>query len=354
MNIERLSAFSILPCVTLKESFEINDGISLPLCNTCRKLLNKNDCCQQYYDKLKEYPLDELVQCPNGFSSVVIELRGVRFVITGFIPYPRLGGKKEQLVSKLEPAHKVSIEAVNKNKDILKDANRKFYELEHEELQNYSKALHEIRKLNRTVKQEAETICMEENPDNPDNAAPPFVRIWKSSEIMSQQFEIIEALANGTLTALPLQTPSEIYKLFHKCVKILQLNRTNINLESPFNFRARAMVCDNTISIIPTVLLTNAIKYSIPDSTINVAFEEINGFCKVSVTSQIKGRITLPNSIYERGVRFTSDKDGAGNGLYIAQQVAYQHKTKICHSNLFKKDYTEVTFYILFEIFDYL
>jgi len=331
---------SPLPFVNLSDIKLPSDGFFLPLSRTCQQLYRKDDTCKNHYlNLLQKKSQAELCACPHGFSSRICYYRDDTYALTGFIPFPRAGTPKERSVAKKEKKYKLSEDAVNKVVTQISEVQKYLNKLEDNALRNYSNALHEIRKLNGTIKQTAEKICLEESPDNLDNANPNIVTIYKSSEIMSKQFDIIEILANEKLIELPLNSSVEIYKIFDMCVRILKQKRKNIVITGPFQgYRPLVRVCDKTISIIPTVLLTNAIKYSITDSQINVCFEDSNNTCKVSISNMCKEVNDLPNSIYTKGKRIAKDNDGSGYGLYIAQRVAEQHQTMISHTGIIGKN----------------
>jgi signal transduction histidine kinase len=198
------------------------------------------------------------------------------------------------------------------------------------ELKKYPPALHEIRKYNRTIKQEAERLCRAASPSDADNADPSLVRIWKSSELMTYQFEILELIANETLVDLPRKTESEVYKIFHKCVRIYELEAEKRNISVSIRGSSpRAIVCDKTFPIIPTVLLENAIRHGLSDTEVRVRVEDVGvKRCRISV-SNIGPRVeTLPD-IFEKGVSVDKNAGGQGVGLYLAQLVARQHGTLI-------------------------
>jgi signal transduction histidine kinase len=75
--------------------------------------------------------------------------------------------------------------------------------------------------------------------------------------------------------------------------------------------------------------LENAIKYSLPGSEIRVSIEPYSDYCMISVSSTSEGQRFLDENIFLRGVRGSFDKEGSGNGLYVAQLVAKQHRAKI-------------------------
>ena len=272
----------------------------------------------------------KVVQCPRGFASYGFKAGENLCALTGYIPFPRIGGDSERRVAKAHKEHRITQESIRKHAELICEIADGIRAIETETVKKYSVAFHEIRKLNRQVNQTAERLCREE-AENPDDANPRLVTIWKSAELMSKQFEIMELLANESLAELPLKSIIEPYKLFDKCIRVYSASTSSdrFKLFCKPKFHPRVLVCDKTFPIIPTVLIQNAIKYSIPDSEIRVMFEEDAKMCKVSVVSLSKGNQRLNDRIFNRGVRLDTSVDGSGNGLYLAQLVAKQHNTRI-------------------------
>jgi light-regulated signal transduction histidine kinase (bacteriophytochrome) len=222
--------------------------------------------------------------------------------------------------------------------------------LELETVRNLAMAFHEIRKLNAQVKRTAERMCMAERPDEPDRASSDLVRVWKSAELMSRQFDIVEILANEDLAKIEPNTISQIYPLFDKCVRILRFrpgaNRLFITQSDP-NYRPEVWVSDKTIAIIPTVLIDNALRYGVPGTPVTVRVDPEGELCKVSVSNVAPGSRVLSASIFEKGVRGDTTKEGSGNGLYLARLVAEQHKTRIEVENAPQADGTVVHSFVV-------
>jgi light-regulated signal transduction histidine kinase (bacteriophytochrome) len=215
-----------------------------------------------------------------------------------------------------------------------------------------SMALHEIRKLNSKVKQTAERLCRRESPEDTDDASPDLVKILKASELMSRQFDVIELLANEELAMLPLNSISEVYKIFDKCARIYRTASMRINLDAPAGYYPRVDVCDKTFPIIPSVLIENALKYSAPASEVRVTFSQ-DGPHTVTVCVSNVSLLAAPltDAVFERGYRGPTDTDGSGNGLYVAQLVAKQHGATIrLDTSGIPNGRTRVTFCLSFKV----
>jgi hypothetical protein len=60
-------------------------------------------------------------QCPYGFATASFKSGNLAIAITGFVPYPRLGGPKESIVAKCHGEIKAATVAVQKaSRDLLK------------------------------------------------------------------------------------------------------------------------------------------------------------------------------------------------------------------------------------------
>lgn len=331
--VDQISKISPLPIVDLDCAEPTpQNGWQIPLSSTCMKYLSKSDDCVKHYQSVRtEGELNKVQQCPFGFGTIKFRAGETNIGLTGFVPYPRLGGSQERILAKRHPNHKIEIDSITQIILKLGEARQNLVNIEEETVKNYSMALHEIRKLNRTIVQKAERLCNRESPDDPENAGRDILNIWKTAELMSRQFDVIELLANENLAYLPMNTVSEPYRIFDKCVRVFRNRGLNnrLSLTSTYGFSPRVQACDKTFPIIPTVLIENAIKYSINNSEIQIKVLLVNNECLISVSSDSNRSQILDQAIFKRGVRANPDRDGSGNGLYIAQLVAQQHGSLI-------------------------
>ena len=324
-NFELIVNFSLLPIIDIQSSKEPKDGFSMKLSTDCRINLHKGNYCKKHYDNLKKAKPNTFFQCPFGFSSFTFHCEDSTLAITGFIPFPRFQTAEESKMAKKNPDNKISRQAVIDATSKLNNIYGLFKKIEKDTIENSSKALHEIRKLNQSVKHTSERL----SKDDPMNKR--LLTIFKASEMMSQQFNIIELLANETLSELELNAESNIFDLLYKCNHINSLYKDRIDLICESSYRPRAKVCDKTILILPNVLVTNAIKYSKDHSRVQVFLIEEDDCCIVKVINETKERLDMDESVYEKGVRFHKDSEGTGKGLYLAMLVAVQHDTMISH-----------------------
>ncbi|MEW5797606.1 MAG: ATP-binding protein [Bacteroidota bacterium] len=346
-SFDEISSISPLPIVNLNNIGKPNGGLSVQLSKSCLKYFHKENECIKHYENLKKNNLESPtpVQCPFGFASIVFKVCNEKVALTGFVPYPRLGGKDEPKLAKQHPECKISIDKLTKTISFIKDVSHRIESIETAVIKNQSMALHEIRKLNRTIKQTAERLTQK-------NSSPELLQIQKTSELMSNQFDIIEILANETLTQIERKSNIEVYRIFDKCVHIYQTPDQRIKLHSQSGFFPKITANDKTFPIIPTVLIENALKYSAPKQPIKISIDRDDNKCMVSVSNLAELEKNLDDSIFSKGVRNSTDTDGSGYGLYVAQLVANQHNTLIQVKCIPANDkLTKVTFTVSFEYF---
>jgi signal transduction histidine kinase len=327
--VESLTKLSPVPVVDLDDIQAPRDGLLIPTSPYCRSHFGQGTGCSDHYKRLATDGAltGQPVQCPFGLCSYVVRTQRSKLALTGIVPYPRLGGIRERQVAKKNSLLRYPIASLEKTSLALREAESAAISLEQEFIEKHSLALHEIRKLNRTVKQTAERMCLQQRPHDPDAADASLVQIWKSAELMSVQFDIIELLANQTLTDLPLNTPVEVYRIFDKCVRIYRAANESrrISLKAAPGYSPRIQACDKTFPMIPTVLIENAIRYSLPASDITIDIERAKGHCVICVNNLTAMNNRLNDTIFQRGVRASTDGEGSGHGLFLAKLVTEQH-----------------------------
>jgi len=323
-----------LPFVNLDEIGSPKHGKFLPTNDFCQKKFKVGGTCKQHYESLKSLSLknkNPIVECPYGFSSLICVTEDGNYAMTGFIPFPRHGSIKERELAKRYPKLKIDSSTALTWAETVKSIVRSIGQARAKAWSEYPSALHEIRKYNRTIKQQAEKICKSQSPSDLDQADPQIVLILKTSELMSQQFDIIDLIANESLVTLKLNTRSELNKLFEKCAIIhktlAQQNNLILNVRTA---PVAVKVNDKTFPIIPTVLLENAIKYAQRGTEIRCRLDRISDKqCKIAISNIAPMAGPNINNIFLKGVRASRNSEGEGIGLYLAQLVAKQHASEI-------------------------
>lgn len=325
------AAFSPVPWVNLEKVDVPNSGLLQNTTNFCMRKFGTGGTCKDFYEKIlrQNENSPKVTQCPFGFSTRRINLDGTPIALTGFVPYPRAGGNEERQRAKDYPDARIDLDklerAIGAMNALLEDRSRAIVD----EFKLYTSALHEIRKLNRNIKREAEDLSHDRVSQESAFLRESVTSILKSSELMTLQFDILDLIANEQLATLPLKTKCEVYRIFDKCVRIYDQSARARRLDLRLaGCSPRALVCDKTFPILATVLIENAIKYSLEGTVIHIKIESSGETLTVSVSNTAPRAAELPD-IFSKGVRGDSDLSGHGFGLHLASLVAKQHKCEL-------------------------
>lgn len=333
--IDDIRRLSPVPIVALQNPSIPSDGLMIATSEFCRRQFGRGPKCSDHYQNLamRKCTDFELVQCPYGFASVKTNIMGLPVAATSLLLRPGLGGTSEKARYKAERASIIHRDRIPDLIGGLRSIAENVVRVERDAASRFAVALHEIRKLNGQIKQVSESLCRAgANSSRVEDGPKDLVTIYKSAELMSHQFDIIELLANEDLATLPLKTRSHVYRTFDKCARILQARDPAAHIEihqvggyeEPYIW-----ACDKTFTIIPTVLIGNALRYGKKGGTISIEVDLSNRSCTVRVSNITANGQILDNSVFERGVRGSHTVSGSGYGLYLAQLVARQHGTVI-------------------------
>lgn len=308
------------------ESGEIRRGGGVPVAPYCLKKLSSNDvkCREHYQEVLKKGA--GFYQCPYGFSTYPFTFRDERFVVASVVANPRFRTKAESDRAEAFPAARVSREAIVRNVEFVGEVERLLDAAEEEGRRRLPQALHELRKLNAIVKQNAE-LLLEVGTESTE-----LKNISGAAELMSNIFEVLEALANlDGLKQIKVDQYVAVYDLAFKAKKIYQIRAKDkpIHIHVSGEMGVGISGSKKTFPIVLTVLLENAIKYGRPESTIDIDVRRDGAHCVL----EVRNRSDVPiDSLrcFERGVRFGKEEsDGSGLGLYLAREVVLSHGGEI-------------------------
>lgn len=150
---------------------------------------------------------------------------------------------------------------------------------------------------------------------------------------------MVDVIINPKSISFGEKRAINIYKLFDKVRKLFRHHAANkrevdielINIDGAY---ISDSFCYESIEFIPIILLDNALKYSVKDSTVKIEIKQTYDEAIVSVKN-IGPFVSDENKdkIFEKFFRDESaisfSKEGIGMGLWIAQQILEAHDSKI-------------------------
>lgn len=192
---------------------------------------------------------------------------------------------------------------------------------------------HFINVISRTV--ENSEVKSAENTVNPSQS-----QIKLLQQVTLEVYQILGAIKNQIELADFIIAPEgfvnsenveiDVFRLFHKNVNIYEVlavqQGKNIRIHAVGGTINVTILAPEPFTLLPAILLDNAIKYSAKESTIDVMVEIIDGKISVSVVSF--GAIVPEDereSIWKRDHRYSHPnlvrRPGSGYGLFLASQI---------------------------------
>jgi signal transduction histidine kinase len=257
------------------------------------------------------------------------------YAVSALVPYPRLGGGVEQRIAKQWRKHHVASDSVESWISKISVVNEELSRKQREALQTQMHALHEVRSINQTIKATMERLCENSAHGDPENATPDLLRAWKASELISLHFDSLDLLTNPVLSEVRPRRTVIFYKIVDKITRIYrpQAEKHEVIVKLLGESYSSAVVDPSTIHIIPSVFISNAVKYSprsraveirvmegFRDNRRTVGFEVAS--LGPSATGQESARMFRQKG---RGMLASQKAQGSGVGLLIAKTVSDQH-----------------------------
>lgn len=336
---EILKDLSPFPFIINTNSNEIvlNDGLLFSYPRFCNKNIGRKRC-KELYNSLPYFNELTHSSCPHGFSIFSAMCNNEKIAFSGLIAYPENNYCPKEFRRQYN-SNKTESSRVIKWVVSLKESISRFESLVQEKTKAAIASLHDIQKTNSLIKQNAEDLINKQrgvNFDDKFEKSPEHLKsIFKASELLSTQMELISLFSNPGVITAGKKRPFEVFRFFDK-MRLLYLSKADakgckIILKSPFS---SAIHVHDSFALIPHILIDNAVKYSQRGENINVLFEENTN----SIIMKIKsiGPLILPEEkdlIFEKFVKGKNSSayssEGSGIGLYMAKNIVEKHDGKI-------------------------
>lgn len=267
--------------------------------------------------------------CPHEYSVITARLGKIVVTINGVVE-----ATTTEASTQFKRAHrdvrKVKKPQIEAWLESLRRAEAAFDQLVDAAARDSISALHDVKAILGTLLRTAENWVWsqpgESIDDRLEGAQPELRTIYQSCRFLETLLRFTDIVANPAAAAYGVPTSKAVYKLVDLLVKVFEARAAARDLRlvlhgGSFN---RPRIYDS-FSVVPFVLLDNAVKYAERGSEIQVIVQDRpGGSVYVSVSSV--GLPVPPNeqeTIFSRGVRGSNvEGPGTGLGLFVARQVA--------------------------------
>lgn len=312
---------------------KIEDGIFNQMNEFCFSKISLPKCAK-FYDNLLQCS-DDIYQCPYGFSCIKHKDEIYNCLLLKEKYSNKKMKDKKAISQKVFTAEEI-MKLIEIDEEILK------YTTEYEQLYGgMSDFLHDITKANVMIDKHSKNITK-------TNFAKKDIENIKSiyhlSDFITKRIELYRMSSNTEIIKTGRLRKRDAYKLWdiyrHIFYDFCKESQLSINM-GIYNMECledkdknTTFYANDSITILPYLLIDNAVKYSKAGSKINIEFYQDNGILNQIIINSVPSyKITEnPNLFFNRGYRAsnnTSKSSGSGLGLDIVKQICDYNNIKV-------------------------
>lgn len=289
-----------------------NNNLIPEFCKKCIK--DKSKKCQKFYNDLLEKDEEGLYQCPYKFQTYYVRNNIYTSLIIKNENYTKLKKTIESCGQKITEFHSYNIDEIY---NLISD----FETLIMDNL-TLRDCMHDLRNIGSFFNAMSQKITSDYNDlYERDDDIKALLSLY---DLVNYRINIL----NGIKPSDNRRIKQKMHPLIKKLTIMLsyQARKKDIKFEiSPI--QESYVELSQNIYLAMFILLENAVKHSISDSTININFCELNDYMEVSIENRgAKIEIDEKEKLAIRGYRGknTSTK-GTGVGLSLAKEIFDQH-----------------------------
>lgn len=337
MDLELFKQITKYPFI---HSNNFYDSVELEQNKTCLKKCNDKECLNLFNDNSES--VDFI--CTKGYNNVLISANGEKFLLNGLIfgsntvvPKGRKDVRQDWIVEKdsvLLFVNKID-EIENHLIKKINESTEKNFSMFHDfktSMSVFFNCTHDI--INSLPGNSFE--------DKLEGSGGSYKDLFNALELITSQLGMIDVILNPNSISFGTKREINIYKLFYKIQILfghLSAKKKNIkmNLINVDNDYIRESSCYESIEFIPLILLDNALKYSAPNSTIDIVIEQFRSKALIKVKNigpfvRDENVDKIFNKFFRGDSAEEFSKEGIGMGLWIAQEILSRHDSKLFYN----------------------
>jgi signal transduction histidine kinase len=195
-----------------------------------------------------------------------------------------------------------------------------------------------IEEIENHIKEKISKLPGENFSDRLEKSDKEIKDLYNSLNLITSQLGMMDVIVNPSSITFGTTKEINIYKLFHKISVLFEhlSKKRNIKIELNSERIIKNSICYESIEFIPLILLDNAIKYSVDNSTIKIDISQ--NYNKIIVKVKSIGPFVNDENcekIFEKffrdenGVNF--ENKGIGMGLWVAKKILEAHSCNISY-----------------------
>ncbi len=298
-----------------KKSSTLVDGKIFKKCKYCdKKICDQHSKCHNFYNNL-DLSKDNTYTCPYGLTVMIRNGN----IITSLIIRERITRKTRNNFT--EDLKKTTIYSEEEINNFINYSFNRDYELE-----RYREAIHDIRNAATYFSLMVEEFKNNKGQEKLTNDEESLISLYElinfrldvlDEDVISTQLEEKNQKIHPMIIKLSYMLS---YKAKSRNIKI----KVSPNQENHFNI-------NNHLYLALFILIENSVKYALPNTTINIDFEETLNQTKIYIKN-ISNKINVknPNDLLKKGIRGDNSKSlGSGIGLPFANELLEKTHAKL-------------------------
>ncbi|WP_396143547.1 sensor histidine kinase [Flavobacterium sp.] len=313
---------------------EFHNSLELEQNKTCLEKCKEKDCLNLFDNNshLTEY------RCSKSYDNILLIIGNCKMILNGLIftdnrdvPFGRKEVRKNWIIEKdsilifIKKIEEIEIHIKN---EISKDKEKNF------------SMFHDFKTTMNIVFSCTQDIISKLPGDTfsnkLENSEKEIKDLYNSLNLITSQLGMMDVIVNPSSITFGTTKEINIYKLFHKISVLFEhlSKKRNIKIELNSDNFIRNSNCYDSIEFIPLILLDNAIKYSVDNSTIKIDISQ--NYNKVTVKVKNIGPQVVDENCEKIFEKFFRDKNGIefenkgiGVGLWVAKKILEAHNCNI-------------------------